>query len=314
MPVFRIMKNTNYTVMSNYHLRDTRLSLKAVGLLSKMLSLADEWNYTNRGLSKICKEGVDAVGSALRELESAGYLERRQLRSESGKIQDTEYIIYEIPQDGSVDKDKLDSQKSAKKRSENRNKALTDNKSDTYTAAVTEPEHDSVEPHTPYTGSPYTLSPYTGIPDMVVPDTESTAQLNKDISITSGSNINPSSCGEMDRMDYQTAASLIRDNIEYDILIGRFPKSKVNLVVEIAAEILCSTSDYISVGQQKYPYDIAKSRMLQLDCECVTYVFDCLSEVNSTIRCIKPYLTKALIDAPITMDCDITEKVRRAMY
>ena len=70
MAVFRVEKNHNYTVMSNYHLRDTRLTLKSIGLLSKMLSLTDEWDYTTRGLAAICKEGVDAIGAALKELES----------------------------------------------------------------------------------------------------------------------------------------------------------------------------------------------------------------------------------------------------
>ena len=73
MAVFRVEKNHNYTVMSNYHLRDTRLTLKSIGLLSKMLSLTDEWDYTTRGLAAICKEGVDAIGAALKELESHGY-------------------------------------------------------------------------------------------------------------------------------------------------------------------------------------------------------------------------------------------------
>ena len=93
MAVFRVEKNHNYTVMSNYHLRDTRLTLKSIGLLSKMLSLTDEWDYTTRGLAAICKEGVDAIGAALKELESHGYLVRRQLRDSRGRITDTEYTI-----------------------------------------------------------------------------------------------------------------------------------------------------------------------------------------------------------------------------
>ena len=77
MAVFRIERTRDYTVMSNHHLKDTALSLKAKGLLSMMLSLPDEWNYTTRGLAAICKEGVDAIGGALRELEKAGYIVRR---------------------------------------------------------------------------------------------------------------------------------------------------------------------------------------------------------------------------------------------
>ena len=78
--VFRIERNRDYTVMSNHHLWDTELSLKPKGLLSMMLSLPEEWNYTTRGLAAICKEGADCIGSALRELEQAGYIVRSRIR------------------------------------------------------------------------------------------------------------------------------------------------------------------------------------------------------------------------------------------
>ena len=90
MAVFRVERTRDYTVMSNYHLKDTGLTLKAKGLLSMMLSLPDEWNYTTRGLASICKESVETIGKTLRELESAGYLTRRQLRGKNGRITDTE--------------------------------------------------------------------------------------------------------------------------------------------------------------------------------------------------------------------------------
>ena len=98
MAVFRIERTRDYTVMSNHHLRNEKLSLKAKGLLSMMLSLPEDWNYTTRGLAKSCKEGVDAIGGALRELETAGYIVRHQMRDRQGRISDTEYVIYEQPQ------------------------------------------------------------------------------------------------------------------------------------------------------------------------------------------------------------------------
>ena len=98
MAVFRIERTRDYTVMSNHHLRDKALSLKSKGLLSMMLSLPEDWNYTTAALAKICKEGVDAIGGALRELESAGYIVRHQMRDRQGRISDTEYVIYEQPQ------------------------------------------------------------------------------------------------------------------------------------------------------------------------------------------------------------------------
>ena len=97
MAVCRVEKTKNYTVMANYHLRDKRLSLKAVGLLSKMLSLPEEWDYTTRGLAAICKDGVDAIGAALKELENCGYLVRHRLRDDRGRMRDTEYVIYTCP-------------------------------------------------------------------------------------------------------------------------------------------------------------------------------------------------------------------------
>ena len=97
MAVFRIEKTRDYTVMSNHHLRNAELSLKSKGLLSMMLSLPEDWNYTTRGLAKICKEGTDSIGSALKELEQAGYIVRNRLRDSKGKIVDVEYVIYETP-------------------------------------------------------------------------------------------------------------------------------------------------------------------------------------------------------------------------
>ena len=97
MAVCRVEKNKNYTTMSNYHLRDKNLSNKACGLLSKMLSLPDAWDYTTRGLAAICKDGVDAITAQLKELEACGYLYRQRLRDSKGRITDVEFIIYEQP-------------------------------------------------------------------------------------------------------------------------------------------------------------------------------------------------------------------------
>ena len=91
MAVFRIERTRDYTVMSNHHLRNANLSLKAKGLLSMMLSLPEDWNYTTRGLAKICKEGVDAIGAALRELEAAGYIVRHNGKARRIKYREIKY-------------------------------------------------------------------------------------------------------------------------------------------------------------------------------------------------------------------------------
>ncbi len=98
MAVFRVERNTGYTVMSNHHLRNKELSLKAKGLLSQMLSLPEDWDYTLAGLSYINRESIDAIRTAIWELEKAGYITRRQGRDEKGKMTAIEYTIYEQPQ------------------------------------------------------------------------------------------------------------------------------------------------------------------------------------------------------------------------
>ena len=152
MAVFRVEKNRNYTVMSNYHLKDKNLSLKSKGLLSVILSLPDEWNYTTRGLAAISKEGVDSIGTALKELETVGYLTRNKLRDEKGRITDTEYIIYECPQQ------------------------KPDNPTPPPNTHLPNTPNPST-PH-PYTEKPYTDNPQAATPHTALPHTKNPAQLN----------------------------------------------------------------------------------------------------------------------------------------
>ena len=103
--VYRVNKNRGYTVMANFHLRDKSLSLKAVGLLSKMLSFNDGWKFSTKGLSAICKEGPDAILSALRELEKHGYLVRHRQRDGKGRMSSTIFEIYEGPQESTPERE-----------------------------------------------------------------------------------------------------------------------------------------------------------------------------------------------------------------
>ena len=98
MAVFRVEKNSGYTVMSNHHLRNRNLSLKAKGLLSQMLSLPEDWDYTLQGLARINRESIDAIRQAIRELEQAGYIQRSRERDEKGRLRGADYVIFELPQ------------------------------------------------------------------------------------------------------------------------------------------------------------------------------------------------------------------------
>ena len=106
MAVFRIDKTRDYTVMSNHHLRNTALSLKAKGFLSLMLSLPDSWDYTTKGLAAICKDGIDSICSTIKELEQHGYIIRERVRNDKGQLTTIEYTILEQPETVSPEQEK----------------------------------------------------------------------------------------------------------------------------------------------------------------------------------------------------------------
>ena len=283
MAVFRIERTKDYTVMSNHHLRNHELSLKAKGLLSMMLSLPDDWNYTTRGLAKICKEGVDAIGSALRELETAGYIVRNQLRDQQGRISDTEYVIYEKPQ-------------------------------------PRQPETPRPDTAVPDTASPDTENPYLDTPDTDEPDTEKTAQLNKDrrnkekeIPDRSSTDISnpdpihppaPLQGAGYDGMGYEEAREIVRENIEYDILVQdpRQDREQLDEVVDLIAETLCSRRQTIVVAGDEYPSEMVKEKLLRITASHIEYVFDCLKQNTTYVRNIKKYLLAMLFNAPSTIN------------
>jgi hypothetical protein len=98
MTIMRVNKTNNFTVMSNFHFKEKKMSLKAKGLLSLMLSLPDSWDYSISGLTTLSKDGKDSVMSALAELEKFGYLTRERIINEKGQFAGVEYNIYEEPQ------------------------------------------------------------------------------------------------------------------------------------------------------------------------------------------------------------------------
>ena len=289
MAVFRIERTRDYTVMSNHHLKDTALSLKAKGLLSMMLSLPDEWNYTTRGLAAICKEGVDAIGGALRELEKAGYIVRRQLRGPGGGISDTGYTIYEKPRP----------------------------------AAEEPPEEPGPDTPAPDTGAPDTENPYLVEPDMGEPSTEKPAELNtkrssKNQSITHQSNTHsfvlsvPPAEGQT---DVQEKREEIREQIEYDLICTPVNRTQVDEFVEIILEVAMTRSPTIRIGRDaEYPTAFVQQRFEQITSSHIEKVLDGISENTTRVWNTKAYLLAALFNAPSSTDNHYTMLVNHDFH
>ena len=291
MAVFRIERTKDYTVMSNHHLRNHELSLKAKGLLSMMLSLPDDWNYTTRGLAKICKEGVDAIGSALRELETAGYIVRNQLRDQQGRISDTEYVIYEKPQ-------------------------------------PRQPETPRPDTAVPDTASPDTENPYLDKPDTEKPaelNIEKSNTQNKilmeqvPIPFPSGKQRQHSCDGRRDAMsvsEIENYRELILENIEYDYLCREFSTYREDLdeIVELMVETVCAKRKTTRIAGSDFPHEVVRSRFLKLDSEHIRFVMDGMQKNTTEVRNMKQYLLAVLFNAPTTISNHYTVQVNHDMY
>ena len=288
MAVFRIERTRDYTVMSNHHLRDKALSLKSKGLLSMMLSLPEDWNYTTRGLAKICKEGVDAIGGALRELEAAGYIVRHQLRDRQGRISDTEYVIYEQPQPKAPDT----------------------------------PQPDTASPDTE---NPYLADPDTEKPAELNIEKSRTQNSNTQGSSTDSIPFRGTAAARpperkgrdaMSMEEMQDYRELILENIEYDHLCREFETYREDLdeIVELIVETVCARRKTTRIAGADFPHEVVRSRFLKLDSSHIEFVMESLHNNTTEIRNMKQYLLTVLFNAPTTMSNHYTAQVNHDMY
>ena len=282
MAVFRIERTRDYTVMSNHHLRNANLSLKAKGLLSMMLSLPEDWNYTTRGLAKICKEGVDAIGAALRELEAAGYIVRHKLRDRQGRISDTEYVIYEQPQLRKPDTDSPDTENPYMDKPDTEKPAeLNIEKSNTQKSITHESSTDSI---------PFRETAAARPPERKGRDAMSVTEME----------------------EYR---NLILENIEYDYLCREFATYREDLdeIVELMVETVCARRKTTRIAGSDFPHEVVRSRFLKLDSEHIRFVMDSLQKNTTEVCNMKQYLLTVLFNAPTTMSNHYTSQVNHDM-
>ena len=313
MAVFRVERNTGYTVMSNHHLRNKELSLKAKGLLSQMLSLPEDWDYTLAGLSHINREKIDAIREAVKELEKAGYIVRSRERDEKGRLRGADYVIYEQPQP---------------------------REPEAATSGGQPPILDL-----PTLENPTLDNPTLEKPTQEKPTLENPTQLNKDIQRTdlpkkekSNTDLssthsipilspNPSPCREAatppERKGTEAAAQsavdiyreIIKDNIDYHILKQdmKFDSDRLDEIVDLMLETVCTARKRVRIAGDDYPAELVKSKFMKLDGEHIRFVLDCMRENTTKIRNIKQYLKAALFNAPSTIGNYYTSLVAHDM-
>ena len=318
MAVFRVERNTGYTVMSNHHLRNKELSLKAKGLLSQMLSLPEDWDYTLAGLSHINREKIDAIREAVKELEKAGYIVRSRERDEKGRLRGADYVIYEQPQP---------------------------KEPEAATSSEQPPTSDLPTLENPTLDNPTLEKPMLENPTLENPTLENPTQLNKDISRTDLSKKEKSNtdisnthsipilspypspftedAAEPERKGTEAKTQsaieiyrdIIKDNIEYDILIQdpHMDKDRLDEIVDLILETVCTARKTLRIAGDDYPAELVKSKFLKLTSSHIEFVLDCMRENTTMIRNIKQYLRAVLFNAPSTIDSYYTALVAHDM-
>ena len=286
--VFRIEKTKDFTVMSNHHLRNTNLSLKAKGLLSLILSLPDNWDYTVKGLSKICKEGVDSIGTAINELEKEGYITRTRVRNAKGQLTTVEYIISEQP--------KLGLPKQEKPKREN-------------------PEQVNPEQDNPRQENPDQLN--TNISNT---DISNTDKLNTDIikyqsikdahEANSGGNSDNQS-GWIDR--YNKINAEVKEQIDYEALTHTNNAELVNDIVSVMTEVLLVDTPYYNIEGKEIPTELVRINYRKITYgRLETFLLD-FSRLYDKIHNPKKYLITALYNIASTAETSITNRVQSDM-
>lgn len=299
MAVFRVEKTKDYTVMANHHLRNTELSLKAKGLLSLMLSLPENWDYTTKGLSYICKDGIDSINGTIKELEEQGYVIRKRLRNDKGQLTTTEYTILEQPQS-------LDTSQFLPKR-EN---PILDN------PTLEKPIQETPKQGEPILDNPHQLNTYLQTIDKSKKDLLNTETSNPYQSYPYGQ---PQSIGYdgIGYGNYEEIKEMVYENIEYEHFRqhGKISmRERLDEVADIIIETLCSTKDTINIAGEDYPARLVKDKMLKINSAHIEYVFDCLDKTTTYVRNIKRYLLATLFNAPSTIDSYYSALVNHDLY
>lgn len=270
MAVFRIEKTRDYTVMSNHHLRNRGLSLKAKGLLSLMLSLPEEWDYTTKGLAYICKDGVDSISAGIRELEEQGYLRRQRLRNANGQLGAIEYTIMEQP-------------------------------------IPPKPMQEKPVRENPVQGNPAQGNPRQLNIDSSRKDPFNTKPSNTDSfqeAKQKGGEGNAKSASEIYRQ--MILENLEYDHLRQEPTVDQ---EMLEEIVELVVETVCTSRQTIHIAREDYPAELVKAKFMKLTGEHIQFVMECMKKNTTKIRSIKQYLLTALFNAPTTINSYYTALV-----
>lgn len=313
MTKYTIKKEKDFVQIPNSILTSPDISLKAKGILALMLSLPDNWKFSIEGIASKCKESKECIGSAIKELESAGYIKRTMMHGVDGKITGMEYEIFEEPY-------------TVTKGEEHNEEKPCEDKPCSANPYTEKPLMEELSEEKPLMDKPSTENPSMDLPMKGKPSEENPLENNTIINKKENNNIlfnniqsNPISSKNkisFNMSEIELTKFTVEENIDYDILIERFPnrKAMIDEIVDLMVEVLCSNREFITIASDTHPIEQVKERFESIDSGHIEYILECLDKTTTDIRNIKQYLLSVIFNAPQTMDNYYTAAVKHDLY
>ena len=292
MPVFRVDKSRDFTVVANCVFKDRSLSAKAKGILVEMLSLPESWDYTLKGLTSLFSDGIDSIRQGINELEKHGYIVRERKRDSRGRLGGMEYVIYETPHkpvENSID--------SAYPKSQD---PTTENPTQDSSAEEMPTVYKELNKYNKNKSMTFEINKNSFLPE-VSEDLEECAPVENS--------------GRKELSDTSRAREEIKKQIEYDVMVQRCQPSQLDELVEIMLEVRMNLSPTTRFSRDEvYPTVYVQDRYSRLNAEHIEQVLDGIRENTSKVMHTKAYLMKCLFNAPETLESKVMMDVNHDLY
>ena len=297
MPVFRVDKSRDFTVVANCVFKDRSLSAKAKGILVEMLSLPESWDYTLKGLTSLFSDGIDSIRQGINELEKHGYIVRERKRDARGRLGGMEYVIYETPH---IVREEDQTSQSVENFTPESSEPTTEKPTQDSSAEEMPTVYKEINKYNKNKSMTFEINKNSFLPE-VSEDLEECAPVENS--------------GRKELSDTSRAREEIKKQIEYDVMVQRCQPSQLDELVEIMLEVRMNLSPTTRFSRDEvYPTVYVQDRYSRLNAEHIEQVLDGIRENTSKVMHTKAYLMKCLFNAPETLESKVIMDVNHDLY
>ena len=297
MPVFRVDKSRDFTVVANCVFKDRSLSAKAKGILVEMLSLPESWDYTLKGLTTLFSDGIDSIRQGINELEKHGYIVRERKRDAKGRLGGMEYVIYETPH---IVQEEDQTSQSVENFAPESPEPTTEKPMQDSSAEEMPTVYKEINKYNKNKSMTFEINKNSFLPE-VSEDLEECAPVENS--------------GRKELSDTSRAREEIKKQIEYDVMVQRCQPSQLDELVEIMLEVRMNLSPTTRFSRDEvYPTVYVQDRYSRLNAEHIEQVLDGIRENTSKVMHTKAYLMKCLFNAPETLESKVIMDVNHDLY